>query len=224
MEQIAKDAYLLDGFPKYVMNVYLLGDVLIDAGTRFDAKRILRQFQGRRVTAHALTHAHPDHQGASKVVCETLNIPFWCGTHDVAVAESGDTTAQFPPPRHWSVGLQQRMIAGAGHPVARALQEGDDVGGFTVVETPGHSPGHIAFWRESDRVLVLGDVLFNKHPVTGQVGLREPFAIWTPDPAQNRATARKLAALRPATVCFGHGPPLRDEERFQSFVAQLSAS
>lgn len=42
-----------------------------------------------------------------------------------------------------------------------------------------------------------------------------------PDPARNRQSARKLAALEPALVCFGHGPPLRDTQRFVEFVAAL---
>jgi hypothetical protein len=43
--------------------------------------------------------------------------------------------------------------------VSRTLREGDPVGGFEVLEVPGHSPGALAFWRERDRVLVCGDVL-----------------------------------------------------------------
>ena len=84
MQKIAPDLYILDGFPKYAINTYLMGDVLIDAGIRSDRKRIRRQLQGRHVAAHALTHVHPDHQGASKVVCEALGIPIWCGEKDVA--------------------------------------------------------------------------------------------------------------------------------------------
>ncbi len=44
----------------------------------------------------------------------------------------------------------------------------------------------------------------------------------TLDPARNRESARKLAALEPALVCFGHGPPERNTDRFQSFVASLA--
>jgi hydroxyacylglutathione hydrolase len=59
-------------------NAYLAGDVLIDAGCRQSTGRILKQLDGHQVTAHALTHAHPDHQGASHHVCDQLGIPFWC--------------------------------------------------------------------------------------------------------------------------------------------------
>ena len=48
-----------------------------------------------------------------------------------------------------------------GHPVARRLREGDEVARLRVLDAPGHSPGHIALWRESDRTLISGDVFFN---------------------------------------------------------------
>jgi hydroxyacylglutathione hydrolase len=86
---------------------------------------------------------------------------------------------------------------------------------------PGHSPGHVAYWRESDRVLILGDVLNNMNLVTGIPGLREPPVAFTTDPAQNRESARRLAALEPALVCFGHGPPLRDTRRLVDFAESL---
>src|SRR3954467_4219705 len=70
MKLIADDVYLLPGFPPNAINVYLVGDVLVDAATRHAGRRILRQIEGREVTAHALTHAHADHQGASHEICE----------------------------------------------------------------------------------------------------------------------------------------------------------
>jgi glyoxylase-like metal-dependent hydrolase (beta-lactamase superfamily II) len=106
--------------------------------------------------------------------------------------------------------------------VDRILREGDEVGGFLVLETPGHSAGHLAFWRASDRALVLGDVLNNMNLFTTWPGLREPPARYTPDPSLNRASARRLAELKPALVCFGHGPPLRDPSAFVRFVDGLS--
>ena len=105
--------------------------------------------------------------------------------------------------------------------MARSLREGDEVGGFVVIETPGHTPGHLALWRASDGVLVLGDVLFHRNPMTMRSGLREPFGFATVDLGMNRASARKLAALEPAVVCFGHGEPLRDTKRFAEFVSTL---
>jgi glyoxylase-like metal-dependent hydrolase (beta-lactamase superfamily II) len=70
-------------------------------------------------------------------------------------------------------------------------------------------------------VLVLGDVLFGHHPLTSRPGPHEPPAMFTLDADRNRASARKVAALRPSLVCFGHGPPLRDGGVLTEFVARL---
>jgi glyoxylase-like metal-dependent hydrolase (beta-lactamase superfamily II) len=58
--------------------------------------------------------------------------------------------------------------------------------------------------------------------MTGLPGLHEPPEFFTPDVARNRESARRLAALEPALVCFGHGAPLRDTARFVDFVADLA--
>jgi hydroxyacylglutathione hydrolase len=219
VKQLAGGLHMLSGFPPNGINVYLLGDVVVDAATRHGARRILRQLRGRQVAAHALTHAHPDHQGSSAQLCRELDVPFWCGTGDVEAAETGDI-ARFQP----DVLINRvfhRLMSGPGHPVSRALREGDEVAGFTVLDVPGHPAGHVAYWRESDRTLVLGDVLNNMDLRTGIPGLHEPPTSFTPDPARNRESARRLATLEPALVCFGHGPPLRDTRKFVDFVANL---
>src|SRR5439155_4008480 len=136
MRQLADDLWLLRGFPPYAMNVYVIGDVLIDAATRRAGRRILRQLEHRTITAHALTHAHPDHQGASKEVCEALDIPLWCGEHDVHAMEMRD----FGQPDHPLNRLIDRAWAGPPYRVARGLREGDEVAGFKVLDVPGHSP------------------------------------------------------------------------------------
>jgi hydroxyacylglutathione hydrolase len=219
MKRLADDVYMLSGFPPNFINVYLLGDVLIDAATRQGERRILRQIEGHKLTAHALTHAHADHQGSSHAICERLQIPLWCGREDIPAMESG---VKLPLTAPWAIrAFEERFWAGPPHPVARPLQEGDEVAGFQVLETPGHSPGHVAFWRERDRVLILGDVLNNMNVRTGIPGLHEPPAFFTPDPVRNRESARRLAALEPALVCFGHGAPLRDTAKLRAFVAGL---
>ena len=220
MKQLAEDVYMLKGWPPNAINVYVIGDVLIDAATRQGEKRIMRQIDGRTINAHALTHAHPDHQGASHAVCEKLGVPLWCGQGDVPAMETPGAIKNSQAPG-WLNALQARYWTGPPHPVARALSEGDEVAGFTVLETPGHSSGHVAYWRESDRTLILGDVLNNMNVMTGIPGLHEPPKLFTPDPARNRESARRLAELRPALVCFGHGAPLRDPGKLAQFVAKL---
>jgi hydroxyacylglutathione hydrolase len=221
VKRLADGVWMLSGFPPNGFNVYLLGDVLVDASTRHAGRRILRQLDGHTVTAHALTHAHPDHQGASKEVCQKLGIPFWVGENDADVAENPELLEERQPDN--LVGkLVYRMWTGPGHPVDRKLREGDEVAGFQVLDTPGHSGGHVTFWRESDRVAVIGDVLNGMHLVTGMRGLHEPPTVFTPDPARNRESIRRVAALEPALVCFGHGPPLRDPAKLARFAAALN--
>ncbi len=220
MQQIVPDLFVLRGFPPYAINVYLMGDVLLDAGTRYAGPRILRQLRGRHVHTHALTHVHADHQGASHHVCRSLGLPLWCSATEASAMERGDLAQQHP--RNLITAFQERWWAGPGCPVARALREGDVVGGFTVIETPGHSPGHLAYWREADRTLVVGDVLVNLSFLTGQPRLGEPPQQFTRDAVKNRASARKLAALGPRVVCFGHGPPVYDGQRVVDFIDRLS--
>jgi glyoxylase-like metal-dependent hydrolase (beta-lactamase superfamily II) len=219
MKELAPGLWMLRGFPPNGINVYVMGDVLIDAATRHAGRRILRQIKGHEITAHALTHAHPDHQGASKEVCEKLGIPLWCGEGDVEAMEKG--TIGESQPDHWLNGLIMRVWCGPPYPVARALHEGDEVAGFSVLEVPGHSKGHVAYWRESDRVLVAGDVLNGQHLATGIPGLHEPPKAFTPDPARNRESIRRLATLEPALTVFGHGAPMRGPEKLRAFAAKL---
>jgi glyoxylase-like metal-dependent hydrolase (beta-lactamase superfamily II) len=212
MKELADGVFQLDGTPPNGINVYLMGDVLLDAGTVFDKGRILKQIKGRELSAHALTHAHIDHFGASKAVCETHAIPFWCGADDAEAVEAGKM-----------VGPGGLMIPCCpALPVAKRLVEGDEVAGFKVLDTPGHSPGHVSYWRESDKTLLCGDVMWGFNPFTLRGDIREPFPAFSPDPGLNRESARKLAALEPELVCFGHGPALRDPAKFAAAVAKLS--
>jgi hydroxyacylglutathione hydrolase len=228
MKEIAEDVHLLSGWPPNAINVYLVGDVLIDAATRQAERRVFKQLAGRTLSAHALTHVHPDHQGASHAVCERFGVPLWCGEQDAPRMESpdsviGDKLPLSGPAMRLYAAVQRRWWVGPPHPVARRLHEGDEVAGFAVLETPGHTRGEVSFWRERDRVLICGDVFNNMNLLTGVPGLHEPPDIFNVDSAQNRASMRRLAALRPSLACFGHGPPLRDPEALADFVAGLTA-
>ena len=217
MKQLAPDLWMLGGFPPNAINIYLMGDVLVDAGTRHSGRRIFRQLDGHKVSAHALTHAHPDHQGASKEVCDRLGIELWCGENDAEAMESGNLGQTDHPLNR----VIKAVWQGPPRRVDRRLREGDEVAGFKVLDVPGHSPGHVAYWRESDRVLIVGDVLNGQNLLTGIKGLHEPPVPFTTDPAQNRDSARRLGALEPSLVVFGHGPPWRDTRKFVDFVNAL---
>ena len=202
------------------VNAYLVGGVLIDSGGRLGGGRLLRLLRDHRPSAHVLTHAHPDHQGCSRLVCREFGIPLLCGEGDRQAVESGDQRSLMPRSGPLMIALLN-LMSGPGHTVAGTLSEGDEIGGLEVIEAPGHTPGHLAFWEERTRALIIGDVLFHTKPVTMRKGLSEPFRFATVDRAANLRSARKLAALNPDTICFGHGPPLTDGETFQRYVAGL---
>jgi hydroxyacylglutathione hydrolase len=217
MQMIAHHVWQMNRFPSNIFNVYLIEDVLIDTATRWDAPSLLKQLANISLSSVALTHCHPDHQGAVKRICETKGIPLACHEADVASME-GKAPMQ---PINAATRFVQLLFAGPAYPVQRVLHDGDEIAGFRVVHTPGHTAGHVIYFRESDRVAIAGDVLRNINPLTGKVGLDEPPGAFTLDREENRRSIRKLAQLRPSLVCFGHGPVLRDMEQLDRFVDQL---
>ena len=223
MRELAPGVHQLAGFPPNAINVYVIGDVLIDAATKLATRRILRELRGQEIRAHALTHAHPDHQGATRAVCTRLGLPLWVGEADVAAMEGGPAAIRARQPDSLLNRVLVRTWCGPAHPVDRAMREGDEVAGFTVLDVPGHSAGHVAYWRESDRTLIAGDVVNTMDVVTTRRGLHEPRAGFTPDPARNRQSIRRLAELRPALLCAGHGPPWRDPDALARFADGLPA-
>ena len=218
MHKIAKGVWQLSGFPPHLFNVYLAEDVLIDAATRWARGRILSQVRGRPMRMIALTHCHPDHQGTAKILCEEFDIPLACHEADVPIMEGREPMQ--PDNRFLRLGV--RLWAGRPYPVARVLREGDEVAGFRVVHAPGHTRGHVIFFRDSDRLAIAGDVLANVHFVTGKPGLRQPPPFFCVDPVQNRRSIQTLIDLEPALVCFGHGPPLYEVAQLERFAVSRS--
>jgi glyoxylase-like metal-dependent hydrolase (beta-lactamase superfamily II) len=202
MREIAEHVWHISLLPRDAMNAYVLGDVLVDAGMAGHGKKLPGKLGNHTIAAHTLTHAHPDHVGGSKNVVDALGIPFWAPAGDAAAVEAGQAV-QKPAKAKKLLELTAKFKP---VPIARRLNEGDEVAGFTVLDTPGHSPGHISFWRESDRTLICGDVWFNMNVLTLRPGLRAPLGLPTVDPARNRQSMQRLVDLRPETVGFGHGP------------------
>ncbi len=226
MLPIADDVWQLPLTPRNAINAYLIGDVLVDTGVKQSAGKIAALLDGRRISAIALTHAHGDHAGATQALAERFAVPVWCGARDREAAETGRLVLSPSLRRPRLAALANATAGFDGAPVARTLAEGDELAaGFTVLDTPGHSPGHVSFWRESDRTLICGDVFFNMFLLTTVPGLRQPPGLFTPDPAENRRSERRLAALEPASVGFGHGPVLRGDaaHRLRDFVQALPA-
>lgn len=212
MKEIARDVYLLPAFPPAGFNVHLIrhGErwILVDTGSRHAVRRIMRRLPGV-LEAIVITHAHHDHAGAMHAVASTTGAPVWAGAADAPALE-GDCPE--PLPERYRHHLVNRTFGGWWrdyHPASRRLREGDGVADFRVVELPGHTPGHIGLWRERDRTLLCGDAMCSKHFLTGLPRLGELPSLFTVDPDEARRSIRKLVALAPETVCFGHGRPLR---------------
>lgn len=189
--------------------VYVIEDsdglTLIDTGIMLAAARILKQlraagFQPGDVKRILITHAHPDHAGGlpklkaetgAEVMASALEKPVLLGEVPILRPEK-----RLRPP---AVRLKPA-------PVDRVLEDGEMIlevmGGLQALHTPGHAPGHLAFWNPGRRILFCGDVIFN------MTGMGLPWAIFTVDMAENKRSIRRLASLEPEVVCFGHGNPL----------------
>jgi glyoxylase-like metal-dependent hydrolase (beta-lactamase superfamily II) len=203
MEHVAEGLEWIPLVGKHTINAYLVGDVIVDAGTPRSPKKLLEALAGRDVKAHAITHAHTDHVGGSKELTETLGIPMWVPENDADQVREGRITAA-------SAFLKPFTKINSVE-VARDLKAGDELAaGFIAIDTPGHSPGEMSFWRESDRTLIAGDVFVNMNILTTRPGLHNPPGLFTADKERNHQSQRELAALEPDVVVFGHGPPLYD--------------
>ncbi|HSD08601.1 MBL fold metallo-hydrolase [Flavobacterium sp.] len=221
MKKIAEDVYQIPLMPRNSINCYLIEDVLIDAGIRSSATRILNAVKDRNLSKHVLTHAHADHQGSSSIICNALKIPLLCSELEKENAENGTVTIEYPNPNHFISKFQQKFWAGDGFKVTETLKEGDRIGGFVVIETPGHSSGHLSFFREKDGILIAGDTLTNMNLLTTIVGLRQPPNLFTADQEQNKNSIKKLVSLQPKVICFGHGSVLVNNGDLERFASKI---
>ncbi len=220
MKFMAPGVWRLKEIPAPSINVYLAEDVLIDAGRRWDRRRIFSELEGVEISLVALTHVHPDHQGVAKDVCEARRVPLACHADDVEAMEGKrpmqEAAASNPVNR-----VIRALWQGPPYRVERVLREGDEVAGFRVVHAPGHARGEMIFFRERDRVAICGDVIRNMSYATALPGIRQPPDLFTYDPAENRRSIRKLAALEPSLILPGHGPAVTDMAAFQRFANAL---
>ena len=226
MKEIAADVYLLRGFPPAAFNVYVIRSgkkwVLVDTSTRHATRRILRQLPGE-LEAILITHAHRDHAGSMHAVATRTGAPVWTGELD---ADAVEGKAPEPVPEKHKDHIVNRTFARwwkDPHPVSRRLSDDEEVAGFRVIDFPGHTPGQIGLWRESDRTVLCADVMRSMNLATGLPQLGEMPELFTVDVEEARRSVRKLAALEASTVCFGHGRPLPEDaaQKIIEFAAAL---
>jgi len=213
---VAEGVWVVQGQPARC-NVYLIEDdggvTLFDAGARTMTKALARA--GAKlggIKRIVLGHGHTDHRGAAP----GLGVPVYCHEAEVQDAEGSGGF------RYWPEGLQglpfphrqaQRLMhryAWDGGPVqiAGTLAERDQIAGFEVIEIPGHAPGQIALWRESDRLALSSDCFYTLDIWGRDSEPHLPFPVYNYDTEQARASMLKLAALEPAAAWPGHAKPL----------------
>lgn len=194
---------------------------VFDAGVRSMSRAVvsagLRMGGVRRVV---LGHAHEDHRGTAPALAE-LGAAVLCHEADRADAEGDGGRHYFDMAKLNPVGrlLMPRLLSSwdAGPvPIAGTVAEGDEIAGFRVVHLPGHAPGLIGLFRESDRLALVSDCFYTLDPQTGRKGPpRMPHAAFNLDTEQARASIRKLAALEPAAAWPGHADGLTGDVRAQ---------
>jgi glyoxylase-like metal-dependent hydrolase (beta-lactamase superfamily II) len=189
---------------------------LIDTGLAGRAERIFAAIEaiGRRpedLRQIVITHCHNDHIGSLAVVVERTNAQVLVHALDAPVVRGDQPPAGANPRGAWRIvtpllSLFPQRIATTR--VDRELRDGDEIdldGGARVVHTPGHTPGSVALYLPSKRLLFTGDAAANAFGLGPPSG---PFGLFNDDHAQARESFRKLAQLDFDVACFGHGKPL----------------
>jgi glyoxylase-like metal-dependent hydrolase (beta-lactamase superfamily II) len=200
--------------------------VLVDAGVGGTARTIERGAESRfgraaQPEAIVLTHGHFDHVGALADLAEKWNVPIYAHPLEHPYL---DGSQSYPAPDP-SVGgglmsTLSRFYPRAPVDVSAWLTELPADGrvpampGWQWIHTPGHTRGHVSFWRESDRSLIVGDAFVTTAQesaysvLTQKSELHGPPMYYTTDWDNARASVERLAALEPETIITGHGPPM----------------
>jgi glyoxylase-like metal-dependent hydrolase (beta-lactamase superfamily II)/predicted ester cyclase len=232
-ELVATGVWVVQGQPGRC-NVYLIengaqhggGVTLYDAGARTMTRAVASA--GAKlggITRVVLGHGHTDHRG----VAPALGVPVLCHPDEVQDAEGSGGWRYWPadlaglPQGSKQVQKLLHRYAWDGGPVQIAgtvsEREGDQVAGFRVIDLPGHAPGLIGLWRESDRLALVSDCIYTIDMFARDRPATVPVATYDYDVEQARASIRKLAELEPAVVWAGHGKPVTGDVRAQLLVA-----
>jgi glyoxylase-like metal-dependent hydrolase (beta-lactamase superfamily II) len=203
---------------------------LIDAGMPKSANEITsvveeRYGKNKRPSSIVLTHGHFDHVGSIVDLVLHWNVPVYA--HELEFPYLTGQQAYPEPDTSVEGGLLAKISS--YYPVQpvnisqvlRPLPVNGSVPGlpgWQWIHTPGHSPGHVAFFRETDRLLISGDafvtvkqdslyrVLLQKKQVCG------PPVYLTTDWDAAFTSVKQLAALDPNIVIAGHGTAMEGKE------------
>lgn len=220
IEPVAEAVWLVKGDIKHGMNVFLIEDegggvTQFDAGTK-PMVGALQKVHGRfgGLNRIVLGHAHSDHRGSAPklggpTLCHPDEVGYaeaesWRDTDYWDMSELSVASVRFLY-EHW---LHNRWDDGAVK-VTGTVSEGDEVSGFEVVHFPGHAPGLIGLWRESDRLMLCSDTVYfaDSERLKPLDYPSVPHHAWSWDHDQTIASVRKLAEIDPATLAPGHDGP-----------------
>jgi glyoxylase-like metal-dependent hydrolase (beta-lactamase superfamily II) len=216
-----------------IVNVFLVGPpgagdrewVLVDAGIKGFTDRIMaaaeERFGDSRPACIVLTHGHFDHVGCLKELSVAWGVPIYAHTLELPYLTG---RSSYPPPdptvgggfMAFSSPLYPRGPFDYGERVRPLPADGSVPGmpGWQWIHTSGHCPGHVSFWRESDRVLIAGDAFVTTKQesllavLEQRPGIHGPPMYYTQDWDAARDTVRRLAALEPELAITGHGRPM----------------
>jgi glyoxylase-like metal-dependent hydrolase (beta-lactamase superfamily II) len=187
------------------------GLILIDTLFAGHARPILEQISaiGRSVqdVKHIImTHAHRSHLGGLALLAELSGAPVYAHEWESDII-AGERAAQpvswWPqaPIQSYPFQLGNNLNISRHRPrrVDQFIHEGDRIGPLQVIHTPGHSPGHLAFWWPEKKALFVGDAIVTWPRF--ELGWRG-FLL---NPTRHRASLHRLAEYDAEVMCTGHG-------------------
>jgi len=203
--------------------------VLVDAGMPKSADNIVaasekRYGSNRRPKGIVLTHGHFDHVGAIIDLVKHWNVPVFA--HELELPYLTGQQGYSPPDPTVEGGLVAKMSPmfpiqpiNLGKHVEKLPQDGTIpiLTGWRWIHTPGHTPGHISLFRESDRTLIVGDafVTVKQESIykvfTQEQEISGPPRYLTTDWQSSWESVRSLEALKPTIAVTGHGMPMTGE-------------